>query len=101
VLEEETVTGVEKPVNPFNLSVYPNPLTGSSDLVYTIASPLNISIDVYNLQGQRVKHLWKGFSASGHYQIKVGDTQSIPDGLYIIRIDGGDTSDYIKVMVHQ
>jgi endoglucanase len=100
VVLEETVTGVEN-LKPFSLSVYPNPLTPRSNLAYTVASPVNISIDIYNLQGQKVKHVWKGFSPPGNYEIKLTDMQSIPDGLYIIRIDGGEISDYLKVVVRQ
>jgi hypothetical protein len=62
-------------------------------------SPENVSIGIYNLQGEKVKNLWKGFSKPGIYEIKLDVAESISDGLYIVRIDGGQSSDYLKVMV--
>ena len=98
---EEILTGVEKNLKPFRMSVYPNPVAPRSTVSYTIATPENVSIDIYNLQGERVKNLWKGFSPPGKFEIRLADIEWISDGLYIIRINGSQNSDYVKVFVGQ
>jgi Concanavalin A-like lectin/glucanases superfamily/Secretion system C-terminal sorting domain len=78
----EPVTGIEEKDGRKNIdfATYPNPFNNS----FTLVSPLNSSLKVYNLYGS-VLLSRKGLS--GNEQI---DLTGFPDGIYIITVCSGD-----------
>jgi hypothetical protein len=63
--------------------------SGTDDLVtYSLPLASTVNIEVYNLNGQKVADLYKGFSASGNHQINF-DSSGMIKGMYVIRLTAG------------
>jgi len=71
-------------------SNYPNPFNPSTKIAFDIAHAGNVSIDVYNIKGQRVKTLVNGYYEIGNHSIIWnGDDstgRSVGSGIYFYRM---------------
>jgi len=71
---------------------YPNPFNPSTTISYGIPKPANISLEIYNILGQKIITLDKSQKAAGHYDVVWnGMSQSgklIPSGIYIYSLKG-------------
>ena len=76
-----TVEDIE-PVT-FELLSFPNPFNANVTIQYTIETPDNISITVYNILGQRVDTVFKGFRDMGTYNTQ-WNASDFSSGLYIV-----------------
>jgi len=79
----------------FSLSqAYPNPFNPVTSFQYALPSEVNLSIQVYDIQGRLIETLHEGLKSAGFHQLSWNaDNQS--SGLYIIRVVGiSDTEVY-------
>lgn len=67
------------------LSIYPNPSSGELTVAYTLAEQTDITIDLFDNQGRKIKTLFTGTSAAGR-QSMVFDTRSWNSGTYILQV---------------
>jgi len=69
---------------------YPNPFNPITTITYDIPEATDVRLEIYNIMGQRVHTLVKGFHRPGHYRIQWAGTndhgQSLASGMYIYRI---------------
>ena len=97
------VKGLEVPTL-FTLSQnYPNPFNPTTEIVYAIDKPGAVTLDVYNQNGQLVKHLIYGEHQAGHYKVLWNGTDATgvvqPSGLYYARLSGEGVSQTIKMVL--
>jgi hypothetical protein len=73
------------------LDNYPNPFNAATTIDYLIARPGFVSIDVYNVMGQRVDNLKSANQLPGKYQVRwdIAD-KPIAGGTYICRLRVGE-----------
>lgn len=67
---------------------YPNPFNSSTSIQYSIPENSNVRIDIYNLLGQHVEHLYNGYQNRGAYSIQ-WDASGMPSGVYYYRLSAG------------
>ncbi|MFA4907300.1 MAG: YCF48-related protein [archaeon] len=87
-------TSVEEPNNLpqrfFLGSNYPNPFNSQTTIPYHVAQGAQVSLTIYNLQGQIIKHLVKKHHTSGKYEVHWDGTNdkgiSVSSGLYFYRL---------------
>lgn len=76
---------------------YPNPFNSSTMISYQIPKNINVSIEIYNILGQKVASLVDKRQNAGRYQIqwegKNQKGEEIASGLYILRFS---TSDFVQ-----
>jgi len=89
-------TGVEKNM-PFSFRLdqnYPNPFNPTTTIRYEVGKPADISLKIYNVNGQLVRTLVDAKHAAGKYQVVWDGNDNmgfkIPSGLYIYRYSAGD-----------
>ena len=87
----------------WNLSAaYPNPFNPSTTLEYTIPKAAEVLINVYNVAGERVTTLVKGYHQPGEYAVKWdGKAESgntVSNGLYFIKMMAGEYQQTQQVM---
>lgn len=76
---------------------YPNPFNPSTTIEFQVPVISDVSIDLYNLLGQKVKELTKDSFATGTHTINL-NTPDLPSGVYIYSItaNGKDGISYIE-----
>jgi hypothetical protein len=72
---------------------YPNPFNPSTTIKYQIANDANVNLDIWNLQGQKIRTLVGKEQKSGYYSV-VWDGrneagQTVSTGLYLYRVQAG------------
>lgn len=75
---------------------YPNPFNPTTTIRYSLPNSRLVSIDVYNLVGQRVETLVNEKKSAGSHKV-VWDGKDSPSGIYFYRIQAGDFSQTKKM----
>lgn len=72
------------------LTVSPNPISREAVVKYQIKTAGNISLDIWSLEGKRLKVLVNGFRAKGNYQLTITKQElsnnKLPAGMYLLRL---------------
>ena len=70
---------------------YPNPFTNSTTISYELNDKRDLSIDIYNMQGQLVRQLFEGSQGPGEHKITWdganGSGSDLPTGMYFMRLN--------------
>tara|TARA_B100000405_G_scaffold297344_1_gene253130 strand:- start:53 stop:1078 length:1026 start_codon:yes stop_codon:yes gene_type:complete len=86
--------GVDLPTEFALHNNYPNPFNPVTNILYDIPEVSDVSLEIYNVMGQRVRTLVQGTQEPGRYQIIWNATndfgQALSSGMYIYRIQAGD-----------
>jgi len=73
---------------------YPNPFNPVTNINYDIPEVSDVTLEIYNVMGQRVRTLVQGSHEPGRYQIRWNATndlgQGLSSGMYIYRIQAND-----------
>ncbi|RNC85933.1 MAG: T9SS C-terminal target domain-containing protein [Balneola sp.] len=67
---------------------YPNPFNPSTTINYTVASMGKVTLNVYNLMGQKVAELVNATKTAGSYNVS-WDASGAASGMYIYRLEAG------------
>ena len=82
---------------------YPNPFNPSVHLRYTIPMPGRVTVDIYNILGQRIERLTDEFKQAGlytaHWNGQYATGQPAASGVYFIRLQSGSFSATRKVLM--
>lgn len=85
------------------LSAQPNPARRSVQVRYSVPTPQNVSITIYNITGRLVTSIFEGHAPAGPGElIWNGTTRSgVPasPGVYFCRIVNGHTSRSVRVVL--
>ncbi|MEJ2627207.1 MAG: T9SS type A sorting domain-containing protein [bacterium] len=79
-------------------SNYPNPFNPTTIIEYQLARSGFVTLDVYNMLGEKVAELVNGFEEAGYYSIEF-DGSDLPSGIYLYKIQAGDFSDVKKMLL--
>jgi len=90
----QSVRGGETPGG-FRLSQnYPNPFNPVTTIVYRLAKPSRVTLEIYNSLGQRVRMLVNETQTSGEHLVRWDGRddagQAVTSGMYVYRLKAGD-----------
>ena len=94
-----------EPPKPRELSIsnYPNPFNPETTFSYSLPKDGKVSINIYNLKGQKVKTLINGYYKSGHYTSvwngKNNNGKSVSSGVYFYKLKTKDKTIIRKMML--
>ncbi len=81
-------TGVQESENSFELfNIYPNPATSKLTIQFNSDSQKNISLELFDVCGQRIKFIHEGIISSSGL-IKTIDISDLSSGIYFIKAGG-------------
>lgn len=82
---------------------YPNPFNPETTISFSIITKADVSLDVYNLKGQKIKSLHKGVLAKGNHQITWNGTDdngsSVSSGVFIYKMKAGNLTQTRKMIL--
>jgi cyclophilin family peptidyl-prolyl cis-trans isomerase len=82
------------------LHCYPNPFKGSLAMEFSLKQPTEVSVDVFNMRGQKVRHIPAGVKDAGTCSLTWDSNdnhdQPCPAGVYILRLNAGNKSSISK-----
>jgi len=74
--------------------VLPNPIRNSAEFRFGLSKEGQASLDIFNVLGQRVKTLVKGFLSAGNHTVKWNgcddNGKKVSSGVYVYRLTAGD-----------
>ena len=72
------------------LQNYPNPFNPSTIIKYYLLNPSNISLEIFNINGEHILTLDDGFKPAGDYSLnwhgKDDANEKMPSGMYVYRL---------------
>jgi len=82
---------------------YPNPFNPSTKISYTLNQDTDIMLRIFNIQGNCVKTLKKGFEPSGNHSLdwngKDDIGNQVTSGIYFARLESANTNSIIKMVL--
>ncbi|NQT62160.1 MAG: DUF1566 domain-containing protein [Candidatus Marinimicrobia bacterium] len=85
--------------NSFSLEQnYPNPFNPSTTFEYSLSTPGNIRIAVYNTLGQEVTQLYQGLQTPGRHHL-LFNADGLSSGVYLVVMEGESTQLKQKILL--
>lgn len=100
-ISASSVTGVKDRPLPTAFALdqnYPNPFNPSTTIEFALPKDAHVSLDIYNVIGQRVATLVDEVRQAGYHSVKF-DAGKLASGLYIYRIAAGEVTMVKKMML--
>ena len=79
------------------ITISPNPARKSISIRFNIPETQNIALELYNIKGQKLSSLYKGFVSSGVHELKF--ETDIPSGIYFISMESSQETRFEKVLI--
>lgn len=77
---------------------YPNPFNGETTIPYTLSKNSRVTLEVFNILGQKVLSLDQGFRSRGTHTVRLS-TGDISSGVYFYRIRGSSISNTRRFVI--
>ena len=98
IVHPQTFIG-QQPILPLTLTLsqnYPNPFNPSTNIEYTVGSPSDVKLAIYDINGQMVRQFVQGHVAPGKYNLRWDSTddagRKVASGVYFYKLTVGDKS---------
>ncbi len=88
---QTSVVSAQIEANELEARIIPNPVASRALITYTLRSAGNVSVEVWNMMGQRVTTLASGYQTSGEQRVDF-DIDGLPSGMYVCRIQSNDAA---------
>ncbi|MCW3123350.1 MAG: hypothetical protein JWQ38_2842 [Flavipsychrobacter sp.] len=82
-----------------NVSISPNPVTNNFNINYAIESPATVTMNIYNVAGAKVKTIAAGEQKAGKHEINVKLDGSLANGMYLLEMNTGKTTNTVKFTI--
>lgn len=100
-LSPSSTTGVGNSTTPTSFALmqnYPNPFNPATTIRFTIPEKVKVTLDVYNLIGQKVATLVNDEINAGQHEVKF-DGSNLSSGIYLYKIQAGDFVSVKKMLL--
>lgn len=76
-----------------SLAAYPNPFNPATTICYSLPASGEVSVEIYNVKGRKVRTLVSGYRDAGSYSVvwngEDDGEKPVASGLYLYRIQSG------------
>jgi hypothetical protein len=67
------------------LQVYPNPVSSSATIQFSIPHSSEVKIELFDLQGRKIQTIAEGNYRSGNHQLEF-EIENLPPGIYLLQL---------------
>lgn len=82
---------------------YPNPFNPETQIAYSLPEPSFVTLEIYNMMGQRVRTLHEGTKAAGEHMVLWDGTDDsgarVASGIYLYRLTAGTETATRKMLL--
>jgi len=78
--------------------ITPNPASGKTNILYGLKEATNVNMDLYDISGRFISHLYDGNDGAGSY-IRNLDVSNLSNGTYLVSTTAGEGSPVVSRMV--
>lgn len=92
---------LEEELDEVNFSLnqnYPNPFNPITTIPYTLSNTQKVTLDVYNMLGQKVAQLVNGVKPRGNHTVSF-DASNLTTGIYLYRLQAGEKTSTRKLLL--
>jgi hypothetical protein len=82
-----------------DIQIYPNPTFGETNFELTIKESAEVSIAIYNLQGQKICTMNAGVLNAGKQTLQWKAAQGLAGGLFYVEIKIGAATTFAKLLI--
>ncbi|MEI6816745.1 MAG: T9SS type A sorting domain-containing protein [Bacteroidota bacterium] len=102
IYKTTTLTGfpTTQTASKLQVSVYPNPANDITNVSYSISSNANVTMEIYNISGQKVITQNLGIQTVGNHTVPVS-VATLPSGTYIMNLTIGDTKSATRFIIQR
>lgn len=94
-----TTTEIATLALPNSINIYPNPYNDNTNILVNIFESSTVSIEVYNILGEKVQSLVNSDLAAGAYRYKFSAKQiGYSSGIYFVRVNINDRASITKII---
>ncbi len=84
--------------NPSKVTAWPNPFNPQTTIGYELSAPGQVTVDIFNIQGQLVERLVNEYTPAGNYQV-VWNAEKYSSGVFFSRITLGNQTTVQKLFL--
>ncbi|MDF2437655.1 MAG: hypothetical protein K0Q95_2031 [Bacteroidota bacterium] len=84
-----------------SLNVYPNPSVGNFTIECCVPHEGLISLEIYNVQGERISSFAKNRTVNGKFKIEIDENSKYSPGLYFIKLSTTQGTKIQKLIITQ
>lgn len=85
-ISNSTAIGIEDNTELTNYSVYPNPVTATSQIYFSLLSDSKVNVDVVDITGRVVQQIFSGDLPSGDQFFDINNADFGSAGIYMVRL---------------
>jgi hypothetical protein len=78
---------------------FPNPFNPTTTIVFELHKPADVTVNIYNMLGQKVANLVKGEYKAGRYEINWDAGLHFSSGIYFYELRAGDYMTVKKMLL--
>ncbi len=82
------------------ISVYPNPAANNANIEYTLLNQTNLTIDIYNMMGQKVQAVSSGTQIAGLHTLSI-DATNLSNGMYFVTFTSNGEKTTKQLMIQK
>ncbi|MEO6902305.1 MAG: T9SS type A sorting domain-containing protein [Bacteroidia bacterium] len=98
-IDKALVTGIEETANgSMKLTIYPNPVAAIAMVSYTLINASTVTIQVMDVVGKTVKMVALGNQSSGKQEYQL-NLELLTSGIYLVKLNAGETTETFKLTV--
>lgn len=99
ILQALGTTGIAEGKNAVvNLNVFPSPVKNSATITYSLNQSKEISIEIFNVLGEKVKTIALEKQTTGKHTTQI-DLETFSNGIYFIKLNASTASEIVKFSV--
>jgi len=86
VYDQGFLSTLEEDISNTDIKVFPNPSNSTHTLTFTVPSHTKVNVDLYDIQGRKLKNIFNRQVSDGIFQ-QVIDVSQLEGGIYFYRVE--------------